>query len=278
LILNPLKQDNLKYEVSSHYKEDIIRDEIEIQGKGCLFMAFGSEYRFPVNDIGFGNLYVHMYFDFTSEYMRSTRSHPYNIDTLSYNINTPPHIVNQHFSMVYYNFSFDAGKNYQLIITPESDYGYKDFWYNNTRFPHVKGFEIDLVEMPDDTKFDFDGKADVGKTLEDVEKEFYVFRDESLIKKKKISIEKLDLRNWSDYQGFTSWSDAKSRCANLNMRLPSKEDLSSVYNADKNNEWIQTTYWTSVEASILNAYSFFMPDGKVSDTFKFSNYLVRCVK
>ena len=49
--------------------------------------------------------------------------------------------------------------------------------YKSKFFPEktVPGFTITLKELPPNTKFAFDGKDDVGKTYEQVKKEFILY-------------------------------------------------------------------------------------------------------
>jgi hypothetical protein len=176
-LLNPKKHYNHTYEVSSHYKENILKDHPEIQESECLFMVLGSQYRFSVNS-GEGDIFIGVYYNFNnafedkkfnpSRYVYAPPSH-HQVDLISIFDGS---LYPKNRFLVRRHFIFSRGQSYELSITPTSKEN-----LNSSKFtkgtPPLKGFDISIVEMPDDTKFDFDGKDDVGKTLEDVEKEFY---------------------------------------------------------------------------------------------------------
>lgn len=63
------------------------------------------------------------------------------------------------------------------------------------------------------------------------------------------------LGKFSDYLGAMSWDDAKKKCAEKGMRLPSIEDLRSAYEAKITEAWKAdaNTYWSSTYNTEGNA-------------------------
>jgi hypothetical protein len=75
--------------------------------------------------------------------------------------------------------------------------------------------------------------------------------------KQKTKPAKIGSENWSDYQGEMNWNDAKAKCANLEMRLPTPVEFRTAFNMWVTKSWDQQGYyWTSEEQSILSAYAF----------------------
>jgi hypothetical protein len=91
--------------------------------------------------------------------------------------------------------------------------------------------------------------------------------------------------NWSGYQGTLKWEDGKRKCANLKMRLPTKDELVAAYTSGLYEKWQKeksvkfTWYWTSEESG-NSAYYVSMVDGFIGSTFKGdSDYIiVRCIR
>jgi len=168
-LLNPRKEDREKYQVSSKIKERIISENSEITRKNCVFMALGSEYLFPI-PAQKGILTVIFYLD----YVR---------DTLYYNKRF--YRPEKYFDMYIHRgllteVDFYPGRIYQIEIKinpmsvlPRGSYNGWVSLYNieNT----VPGFIITLQELPPNTKFAFDGKDDIGKTYEEIKKEFILY-------------------------------------------------------------------------------------------------------
>jgi hypothetical protein len=183
-ILNPLKQDRLKYEVSSQYKEQLLAEHLEIQGKECLFMVAGAQYRFPIKAER-GTVRVHLYFDYSRDFVVLLHYNNDKDDLQRYPSGTT-YMYEDHI-MTKVDVEFISGKSYKLEITDSNKinnlgkgirFGEP---YNGKLFEKptpLQGFYITLEEMQDNTKFNFNGKDDVGKTMDQVEKEFY-FRDKA---------------------------------------------------------------------------------------------------
>jgi hypothetical protein len=52
---------------------------------------------------------------------------------------------------------------------------------------------------------------------------------------------------FSDYQGYLNWENAKAKCDSLKMRLPTKDELEAAYKAGVTESWKNDgyTYWSS---------------------------------
>lgn len=86
--------------------------------------------------------------------------------------------------------------------------------------------------------------------------------------------------NWSSNQGFTSWNNAKSKCARINMRLPTIDELKSAHKAGVTESWKKNGngYWSSTVSGDSTSYSFDISHGTAqADERRFSLF-VRCVK
>ncbi|MBK6607412.1 MAG: caspase family protein [Leptospiraceae bacterium] len=89
---------------------------------------------------------------------------------------------------------------------------------------------------------------------------------------------------WSAYQGAMNWHNAKSKCAGLGMRLPTKDELVALYKSGAS--WRNAgcsdgicAYWSSTEYSAEGAYTVSMNSGSVSSYGKDHSYNdVRCVR
>ncbi len=176
-LLNPRKEDFTNYKVSSKIKEQIILENITITRRNCAFLALGSEYLFPVQS-GPGTLSVILYFNYSQDVAMyyKFRSNTY----LSQKV--PENYFDQFIHRgLLTEVNFMPGKIYQIeiAINPNSAIPRKS--YNATsiyvfeRMETVPGFTIILKELPPNTKFAFDGKDDVGKTYEQVKKEFILY-------------------------------------------------------------------------------------------------------
>ncbi|HMW07765.1 MAG TPA: hypothetical protein PKN83_21080 [Leptospiraceae bacterium] len=176
-LLNPRKDENKFYQVRSRLKEQIISEHLAIKEKNCIFMAMDSEYLFPIAAKE-GLLTVILYFDYTEdEVMYYTRKRNKNLE-----YKVPKLYFDQFIHrglQVYVNFN--PGKIYQIEIAINPNSALPRGSYNATSLDTletmntVPGFTITLKELPPNTKFAFDGKDDVGKTYEQVKKEFILY-------------------------------------------------------------------------------------------------------
>ena len=174
-LINPLKEDVAMYKVSSKLKEQIILENTTITRRNCTFMALGSEYLFPV-PANQGYLSVILYFDYSRDvarynFLRSLGSH-----------NDPHNYFDQFIHRgLYTEVNFKPGRIYQIEIAINPNSALPRGSYNATTLNTfetmntVPGFTITLKELPPNTKFAFDGKDDIGKTYEQVKKEFILY-------------------------------------------------------------------------------------------------------
>jgi hypothetical protein len=174
-MLNPRKEDREKYMVSSKIKERIIFENASIARRNCTFMALGSEYLFPV-PAKEGILSVILYFDYSKDVApyNEFRRHP----AYSGSENYFDQFIHR---SLYTEVNFKPGRIYQIEIAINPNSALPRGSYNATTrntfetMNTVPGFTITLKELPANTKFAFDGKDDVGKTYEQVKKEFILY-------------------------------------------------------------------------------------------------------
>jgi len=177
-ILNPRKADREKYKVSSKIKERIISENTSITRRNCTFMALGSEYLFPV-PAKEGILSVMLYFDYSKDVARYRE----------FRSRKSSRVPDKYFDQFIHRglqsqVNFDSGKIYQLEIQINQNSALPRGSYNATSLDTfetmntVPGFTITLKELPPNTQFAFDGKDDVGKTYEQVKKEFILYDHE----------------------------------------------------------------------------------------------------
>jgi hypothetical protein len=175
MLLNPRKEDWQLYTVSSRIKEQIISENALIKRRSCLFMALGSEYLLPI-PAKQGTLSVIIYFDYTTDVAQYKAFR----ELIHYRV--PENYFDQfiHRSL-YTEVNFKKGKIYQLELAINPNSALPRGSYNATTLNTfetmntVPGFTITLKELPPNTKFAFDGKDDVGKTYEQVKKEFILY-------------------------------------------------------------------------------------------------------
>lgn len=176
-LLNPRKDEREKYLASSKIKEQIIAENSTITRKSCTFMALGSENLFSV-PAEKGVLSVILYFDYVTDliYYKEFRSNP------GYSGPGPEEYFDQFMHRgLKTEVNFKPGGIYQIEIksNPISGISSKSYsaWARvaSERMNTVPGFTITLKELPPNTKFAFDGKDDVGKTYEQVKKEFILY-------------------------------------------------------------------------------------------------------
>jgi hypothetical protein len=190
-LLNPRKDDYLHYKASSKIKERIISENYTIKRRNCTFMALGSEYLFPVSS-GIGTLSVILYFNYThdmigyQDYKRyAARS---SFTTFPIGENNKPSIPQENYYSQFIhrslrteiNFKPDGVYQLEITINPNSAIARKSYSAFHAPFQKINaetvpGFTITLKELPANTKFAFDGKDDIGKTYEQVKKEFILY-------------------------------------------------------------------------------------------------------
>ncbi len=176
-LINPLKDADNLYQVSSRMKERIIGENSAIKEKNCIFMAIDSEYLFPV-PANKGLLSVILYFDYIEdEVMYYTRKRNKNLE-----YKVPKLYFDQFIHRgMQTEIDFQPGKIYQLELAINPNSALPRGSYNVTSLDSfetmntVPGFTITLKELPPNTKFAFDGKDDIGKTYEQVKKEFILY-------------------------------------------------------------------------------------------------------
>lgn len=174
-VLNPRKADRQRYQVSSKRKEQIISENPSIVRRNCTFMALGSEYLFPV-PAKEGILSVMLYFDYSKDVVQFSQ----------FRMGTPYGVPEKYFDQFIHRglqnqVNFEPGRIYQIEIAINPNSALPRGSYNATTrntfetMNTVPGFTITLKELPPNTKFAFDGKDDVGKTYEQVKKEFILY-------------------------------------------------------------------------------------------------------
>ncbi len=84
---------------------------------------------------------------------------------------------------------------------------------------------------------------------------------------------------WSASLGKLTWSEAKTKCANLKMRLPTLEELKKSYDSGELDSWKKdgNTYWTANEISKERAYYFTLLNGVSFSLAKDKTILTRCI-
>lgn len=90
---------------------------------------------------------------------------------------------------------------------------------------------------------------------------------------------------WSDYQGKMNWNDARTKCAEIGMRLPTREDGVVANKSKITNSWKKdgNYYWTADESNEVFAFylhvdaKYFKTDEEYYDD-KNSKHGVRCAK
>lgn len=166
-IVNPQKQVLQQYQTSSKYKEEVIFTNERIKKVSCLYFASGSEYRLPIPAQA-SDVRVIVYYDFGAD--QEIKRNPF-IDTYKFYENR---------SLFLSNFNFEKAKEYELKIEVNPKAKFSFFYpYDVNSEKDLSGFDLSIHELPPNIKFAFDGKDDIGKTLEDVKKEFILFDDGS---------------------------------------------------------------------------------------------------
>lgn len=85
---------------------------------------------------------------------------------------------------------------------------------------------------------------------------------------------------WSPYQGFLNWDDAKEKCASLQMRLPRRRELRKAFKTKLLESWKSdgTYYWTS-DLYLGNSIFYYFIDRGILDYFsKDVARHVRCIR
>ncbi len=162
IYLNPQKKEVPFYQASSKYKEELIQSNPFIEKSNCLYFASGSQYRFPV-PVRTVDLRIIIYYDIVNdkEFYKNIRFFDEQVKYYQYR------------SLFFQNFTFEKGKDYELKIEVNPEVTIPDV--DEHIPPNLNGFTITLKELPPNTKFAFDGKDDVGKTYEQVKKEFILY-------------------------------------------------------------------------------------------------------
>jgi len=163
--LNPRKEDSNYYQASSKFKEKIIQANPAKQKRNCFYFASDSQYRFPVPAIT-SDLRVIIYYDIVKdkedyEFIKKYGSFA-KLDRYY-----------EHRSLLLSDFTFEKGKEYELKVEVNPEVTIPDV--DEHIPPNLNGFTITLKELPANTKFAFDGKDDIGKTYEQVKKEFFLY-------------------------------------------------------------------------------------------------------
>jgi len=177
-LLNPRKEDVSRYMVSSKIKEKIISENSSNTRKSCLFMAHGSEYLFPIAS-GQGQFTVILYLDYYEDIAKYKSAQ---LDSVGKLIEAGAFFDQFIHRGLQAQLNFEPDKIYQLEIVTNplsallvGSYD-ANFWGSGLNDKTtVPGFTITLKELPPNTKFAFDGKDDVGKTYEQVKKEFILY-------------------------------------------------------------------------------------------------------
>ena len=86
--------------------------------------------------------------------------------------------------------------------------------------------------------------------------------------------------NFSAYQGYMNWEDAKKKCASIGMRLPTIEELESAYKSGVTETWKTDGYyyWSSTPVGDDRAYVLTIVNGSRYDYYRNSDNIVRCLR
>jgi len=94
-----------------------------------------------------------------------------------------------------------------------------------------------------------------------------------------------DLQWTKESQKRVNWYDAKKYCKNLESRLPTYNEIESVWlSHNKSSEIdgfdLSVSYWTSKveKTDFTGAYPFYFGEGKKGWYYKADHYGVRCIK
>ncbi len=87
-----------------------------------------------------------------------------------------------------------------------------------------------------------------------------------------------EIDGWSSYQGELKWNEANKKCADLGMRLPTKEEWHDSYKKGLFKSWEQRTYLTSNIYEENTVYTFSLYLGTSKKTFKDNLTSTRCIK
>ena len=65
---------------------------------------------------------------------------------------------------------------------------------------------------------------------------------------------------WSTYQGAMSWENARARCEEIGMRVPTKLELETAFKTKLTKSWTKdaAVFWTEEEFSVVNAFDQFV--------------------
>lgn len=84
---------------------------------------------------------------------------------------------------------------------------------------------------------------------------------------------------WSASLGKLTWSEAKTKCTELKMRLPTLEELKKSYDTNELESWKKdgNTYWTANEISKDRASYFTLLNGVSFSLAKDKTIITRCI-
>jgi|JI10StandDraft_1071094.scaffolds.fasta_scaffold04614_3 hypothetical protein len=166
-LMNQQKQFSQHYQTSSKYKDEMISTNLRIKKVNCLYFASGSEYRLPIPAQA-SDVRVIVYYDFGAD------------QEIKRNLFIDVYKYYEHRSLFLSNFNFEKAKEYELKMEVNPKAKFSFFYpYDVNGEKDLNGFNISIQELPPNTKFAFDGKDDVGKTHEDIKKEFILHDDGS---------------------------------------------------------------------------------------------------
>jgi len=89
-----------------------------------------------------------------------------------------------------------------------------------------------------------------------------------------------NLVKWSDYQGKMNWENAKKKCENIGMRLPTIEELKTAFSTKMTESWENdgNLYFSSTLDGVAHAYILHVNSGNSYSGFRSSDFYVRCIR
>lgn len=66
--------------------------------------------------------------------------------------------------------------------------------------------------------------------------------------------------HWSTYQGAMSWENARTRCEEIGMRIPTKLEIETAFKTKLTKSWNKDAvlFWTEEDFSVANAFDQFV--------------------
>ncbi|MBP9889091.1 MAG: hypothetical protein KBF93_22545 [Leptospiraceae bacterium] len=85
---------------------------------------------------------------------------------------------------------------------------------------------------------------------------------------------------WTKYMGSMTFREAKVKCENSGLRLPTKKELKAAYDAGTTKSWTNKgeRYWTSEEFSDSYAFGFYIAEGYPATVLKDTVLPFRCIQ